>query len=207
MNQAFFQWFWAPGLITWVLYNVVFNTWVAIIKGNLLFVSDDICKSCNSQLSDKITCFEHFNNNTRGSRESLLDFIAFSTADIVPCVIIGDDPLLNNKFVFIRENNGSLKSLNLSFIGLLTTSCHYASDKKRNVSFTAEKISKIFKSELSEFRKGCLPQNLLSSLMNTLSQMIFWNVIFRMRSIWWNNILYSYLRASLSGETTATKAF
>ena len=123
------------------------------------FYVNRILQSCHSRIEDiqsQVYCFwcRYFNPIRDGQAKSsppyqflpcnfykpLPDFIAFSTADIVPCVISGDDPLLSSKFVFIRENNGSQKSLNLSFIGLLTTSCLYASDKKRNVSFTAEKI-------------------------------------------------------------------
>ena len=38
-----------------------------------------------------------------------------------------------------------------------------------SISFTG-KMGKVFKSGLSKFFKGCLPQNLLSPLLNTLSQ-------------------------------------
>ena len=40
------------------------------------------------------------------------------------------------------------------------------------VLYELKKWDKVFKSGLSKFFKGCLPHNLLSPLLNTLSQMI-----------------------------------
>ena len=46
-------------------------------------------------------------------------------------------------------------------------------DYCKKLFVTRNKWDKVFTSRLSKFFKGCLPQNLLSPLLNTLSHLLF----------------------------------
>ena len=63
-------------------------------------------------------------------------------------------------------SKGDPADKNMYFIHIKDAFVRYMEDAGSNLIW-----DKVFKSGLSKFFKGCLPQNLLSPLLNTLSQL------------------------------------